>query len=74
LKVETIFKVNDNGDACFTQFTILPKIAPVDTTFAIDFAYMSVNGTGTGEIVIIIKCPDRLTLGASFLFEAQQPG
>jgi hypothetical protein len=72
--VETIFVVNDNGDANFTQFTILPAVAPQGTTFAIDFAYMSVNGTGTGEMVIIIHCPDRLELGATLLFEAQKPG
>jgi hypothetical protein len=33
-----------------------------------------VNGTGTGEIVVEIRCPDRIPLGAGFLSQAKKPG
>jgi len=69
-----IFIVNDHGNANITVFTILPATGPRGTTFAIDVTYVSVNGTGTGEIDIEIRTPDRIPLGAAFLSEAKKPG
>lgn len=66
--------VNDNGDAKFTSFLILPKYAPQGTKFAIDFVYNSTNGTGTGEMIITIKTVDKVPLSTGFLVEAQKPG
>ena len=68
------FLVNDNGDCNITQFSILPKTGPKGTTFSIDVTYVSLNGTGTGELDIDIHTPDRIPLGASFLLEAKKPG
>ena len=66
--------VNDNGDAKFKEFTILPPRAPIGTKFAIDFAYESKNGTGTGELYIEIDCVDKIKLYSRLLNEAQKPG
>jgi len=66
--------VNDHGDCQFTQFTILPASGRQGTTFSVDMTYVTVNGTGTGEIDIDIHTPDRIPLGASFLLEAKKPG
>jgi hypothetical protein len=66
--------VNDHGDANITVFSILPTSGPKGTTFAIEVTYVSLNGTGTGELDIEIRCPDRIPLGAGFLLEAKKPG
>jgi hypothetical protein len=66
--------VNDNGDAKITKFSILPATGRQGTTFAIDFTYVSFNGTGTGELAIDIQTPDQIPLGNAFLWEAQKPG
>jgi len=66
--------VNDHGDAHITQFSILPATGRRGTTFSIDLTYVSVNGTGTGELDIDIHCPDRIPLGAGFLLQAEKPG
>ena len=68
------FAVKDDGDAKFNKFTISPATGRQGTTFAIDFSYVSVNGTGTGELVIEIQTPDRIPLGDGFLIQAQKPG
>jgi len=66
--------IKDNGDAKITTSSILPKSGPKGTTFAIDLTYVSVNGTGTGELDVDIHCPDRIPLGGSFLLQAKKPG
>jgi hypothetical protein len=69
-----IIIVNDNGNANITVFSIVPASGPRGTTFSIDFTYVSTNGTGTGEIVVAIHCPDRIPLEGAFLLEAKKPG
>jgi len=66
--------VNDHGDAKITTFSILPATGRKGTTFSIDFTYVSINGTGTGELDIDIHCPDRMPVGGSFLLEAKKAG
>jgi len=66
--------INDHGDAKITTFSILPASGPQGTTFAIGFNYVSINGTGTGELVIDIHTPDRIPLGAGFLVQAKKAG
>jgi hypothetical protein len=66
--------VNDNGDAKITKFTITPPTGKKGTTFVVDFTFVSMNGTGTGEIAIDIHAPDRMPLGDSFLWEAKKAG
>ncbi|CAF1020393.1 unnamed protein product [Adineta steineri] len=66
--------INDHGDAKITKFAVLPASGRQGTTFSIDFTFVSLNGTGTGEIVVDIHTPDRIPLGAGFLLEAQKPG
>jgi len=66
--------VNDHGDAHFTKFNIAPTSGRQGTTFAIDFTWTSLNGTGTGELDIDIECPDKIPVGTGFLLEAKKPG
>jgi len=66
--------VKDDGDCNITQFSVLPATGRQGTTFAIDFSYVTVNGTGTGEIDIGIHTPDHIPLGAAFLWESKKPG
>ena len=66
--------MNDNGDAKITKFSILPATGRQGTTFSIDLTYVSLNGTGTGELVIDIRTPDRIPLGSGFLAEAKKAG
>lgn len=68
------FSVNDNGDATFKEYTILPPRAPIGTKFAIDFAHESENGTGTGELYIEIDCVNKIKLYSRLLNEALKPG
>ena len=37
-------------------------------------ALKTVNGTGTGELVLIIHTVDKIPLSAQFLYEAKKPG
>ncbi|CAF1521261.1 unnamed protein product [Rotaria magnacalcarata] len=66
--------INDHGDAKITKFSILPTTGRQGTTFVIDFSYISLNGTGTGELDVDIRTPDHIPLGAGFLIEAKKPG
>lgn len=67
-------QVNDNGDAKFTVFSVLPATGRQGTTFSIDLTYVSLNGTGTGELDIEIRTPDHIPLGSGFLMEAKKAG
>jgi hypothetical protein len=73
-EIAKLCPTNDHGDAKISQFSILPATGRKGTTFAIGFSYVSLNGTGTGELDIDIHCPDRLPVGASFLLEAKKAG
>nr|ACD54786.1 countin-like protein [Philodina roseola] len=66
--------VNDNGDAKFKYFSISPPSSLIGTTVTIDFTYQSMNGTGTGELLVEIDCVDKLKLYSRLLNEAQKPG
>ena len=66
--------VNDDGDCKITQFSLLPPSGPQGTTFTIAFTYVTVNGTGTGEIDIRVRAPDHVPLVAGFLLEEKKPG
>ncbi|UJR10515.1 hypothetical protein I4U23_014718 [Adineta vaga] len=66
--------INDHGDAKITKFSVLPATGRQGTTFSIDFTFVSLNGTGTGELVVDIHTPDHIPLGAGFLLEAQKAG
>jgi hypothetical protein len=76
IEISTTFVsiVNDNGDAKFKSFTVLPSRAQTGSTIALDIVYVSTNGTGTGEMVIMIKTVDKVPLTSGFLLEAQKPG
>ncbi|CAF0717260.1 unnamed protein product [Adineta steineri] len=66
--------INDNGDAKFKSFAVLPARAKMGTKIAIDFVYVSKNGTGTGEMILSIQTVDKVPLSAGLLVEAQKPG
>jgi len=73
-EIARLCPINDHGDAKITKFSILPATGVQGTTFAIDFTYVSLNGTGTGEIDIDIRTPDHIPLGTGFLLEAKKAG
>lgn len=66
--------VKDDGDAKFTFFTISPPRAPATTTFNIDMTYQTVNGTGTGQLLLTIETIDAIKIAPFFLVEAKAPG
>jgi hypothetical protein len=66
--------IKDNGDASITSFTVTPAKGPQGTTFVTAMDYSTVNGTGTGEIVIEIQTVDGVPLGDGFLVLPQNPG
>ncbi len=66
--------VNDHGDAKFINFNITPKSAPVGSKFLFDCSFVSLNGTGTGTIVIDFIDPKNQTVNNSYWFEARLAG
>jgi hypothetical protein len=68
------FLVNDHGDAKFTGFDISPKSAPEGSTFIFDCSFISINGTGTGTIVIDFIDPKNRTPSNLYWFVARKPG
>jgi hypothetical protein len=65
--------VFDQGDATFTNLAVNPQQGP-QGTFIIDYAFKTLNGTGTGEFYIGIKTVDKLPVEDSFLMEPLKPG
>lgn len=66
--------MNDNGDARFTNFMIQPATGRRGTTFTMDLIFVSLNGTGTGELTVEIDCPDEVTIRDVFLAEEKKSG
>lgn len=66
--------VNDHGDGKFTNFSITPLRAPEGATFIFDCSFISVNGTGTGTIVLDFIDPKNRTFENLYWFEARKPG
>jgi hypothetical protein len=71
---EKTLLVNDHGDAKFINFDITPKSAPEGSKFVFDCSFVSVNGTGTGTIVIDFVDPKNRTVSNLYWFEARKPG
>lgn len=67
-------KIKDDGDATIVSFTISPRSGPQGTTFQADVSFVSLNGTGTGELAIGIRTVDGIDVGDSFLIESLPPG
>jgi hypothetical protein len=67
-------KVNDSGDAKITTFTVTPSQGQQGTEFLFDLTYVSLNGTGTGEIYFGIQTVDGIPIEDSILLDAQQAG
>jgi len=65
--------INDNGDAMFDSFTVTPSSGP-QGSFSLAFQYTSVNGTGTGQLLLEVDTVDGLPLGQAFLNEVQPAG
>lgn len=66
--------IKDDGDATITSFTVAPISGSQGTKFNAVLNYVSMNGTGTGELEIAIKTVDGIDLGNSFLIESLAPG
>ena len=66
--------MQDDGDAKITQFSIVPTSGPQGTTFGVDFSFLSVNGTGPGEVVVNVETVDQLPFSVNFLVDSREPG
>lgn len=65
--------VKDNGDAKITSVTVTPKEGP-QGQFMLGMTFTSKNGTGTGEIDVVIGTVDGIPVASSFLEEEKPPG
>lgn len=65
--------VFDSGDATITGIQITPKSGPRGTR-NISFGYTSKNGTGTGEIVVVVETVDGIPIEDGFLQEPKKAG
>ncbi|XP_041354573.1 countin-3-like [Gigantopelta aegis] len=65
--------VNDHGDAHITKFSITPVSGPQGPR-TIDLTYVSKNGTGTGEMVLVIHTVDGIPVETGFLNEPAPAG
>ncbi|XP_065890314.1 countin-3-like isoform X2 [Dysidea avara] len=66
-------EVNDNGDAKFTNVSVIPKSGP-QGMFQFPVQYVSKNGTSTGVIGIAVDAVDGLPIEDFELNYAQDPG
>lgn len=55
-------------------FNIFPSHGEASTTFVLDLTYKSVNGTGTGQLLVNIQTIDYVKIAPFFLIEEKQPG
>jgi hypothetical protein len=69
-----MYIVNDNGDAKFVNFAVIPNTGPQGTTFIIDCTFKSLNGTGTSMLRLDITDPTNQTSSDDFLIESKKPG
>ncbi|XP_071080031.1 countin-3-like [Haliotis cracherodii] len=63
----------DDGDAKITELAIVPASGPQGQK-TINFSYTSKNGTGTGEIVVLVETLDGLPIEDSFLNQKSPAG
>ncbi|CAF3349365.1 unnamed protein product [Rotaria socialis] len=73
-EIARLCPINDNGDAKFVKFSVLPSTGPQGTTFVIDCSFKSLNGTGTSMLRLDITDPTNETDSNDFLIEAKKPG
>ncbi|KAK7104013.1 countin-3-like [Littorina saxatilis] len=62
--------INDNGDATITGLSIDPVKGPQGPR-TISFTLNSKNGTGTGELVLLVKTVDGMPIEDSMLLKAE---
>lgn len=72
-EVLKVCEVNDYGDAKLTKVAVSPSSGP-QGVFVVDFEYNSLNGTGTGELGIIVVTADDVPYQYTYLNVAKQPG
>ncbi|CAG2191832.1 unnamed protein product [Mytilus edulis] len=74
--IEEFIKLIEKADLDPIYFCEEMNLCPVkdDGQFSIDFTYVSVNGTGTGEIVLEVETVDHIPVEGSFLHELADAG
>ena len=68
-----VCKINDNGDAKITNFEIMPNSQPQGIFYGV-LEYVSINGTGTGEIFVDIDTVDDFPVRFFIYKEYQSAG
>ena len=66
-------EINDYGDAKIYNYSISPSIAP-QGFFVFNFDYITLNGTGTGQIGIDIITVDNIPFELTYLNLPKTPG
>ncbi|XP_046582299.1 countin-3-like [Haliotis rubra] len=69
----TVCPIFDDGDAKITQLSVKPPVAPQGKR-TISYSYTSDNGTGTGEIAVVVQPPSGLPIGDSSFIPRSPPG
>lgn len=64
-----ICRSKDNGDALITSLIFKPNVVKHGSTFNADIYYISLNGTGTGELAMHIHTPDNKQIEYSYLIQ-----
>ncbi|ESO94238.1 hypothetical protein LOTGIDRAFT_189496 [Lottia gigantea] len=70
VKVCPIF---ENGDAEITELSVTPASGPQGQK-TIAFSYTSKNGTGTGEMIVVVETVDGLPIETGFIHDQQPAG
>ena len=65
---------NENGDALITSLIFKPNKVKFGSVFNADIYYISLNGTGSGELAMSIKTPDNKKIYYSYLIQSHYPG
>ncbi|CAF1196132.1 unnamed protein product [Adineta steineri] len=73
-QIAKLCPINDNGDAKFLDFQMIPSTGRVGTEFIIDCSFQSKNGTGPGMLTITIVTPQNQTASNNFGLDAKKPG
>ncbi len=67
-------EAKENGDALITSLIFKPNRVKLGSMFNADIYYISLNGTGTGELALSIKTPDNKRIEYSYLIQPHNAG
>ncbi|XP_046338403.2 countin-3-like [Haliotis rufescens] len=69
----TMCQIFDRGDAQIRKLSVTPSIGPQGKR-TVSYSYTSDNGTGAGEVAVVVQPPSGLPIGDSFFIQRSPPG